>query len=447
MKKQEQGRSLTEMLGVLAVIGILSVGAVVGYKYAGDKITANRIYHDIKLVYMNAHTSHNVPYLWTQSALSSAGEQYPLFIRRDQTNNNFVMVQNISQSVCDMLLDMATDAQEMTLYDIEGNLLVCMDNQSIVASFDGEVPLVPCENGVDDCPQKYNSYCDMTQKVCKNCDWGQRANDSGTGCVDLCSDRSDEFTLSCGSAEVQANWCCPADGVCSDKIGQCVSDENACIYELKKTDFKANCAGTITFSDTFSANCSGTITFTTLPDGKKQASLQTQGCKTGEFCQFGWTKETWRSDEPTPSLTDATTTKIYGQCHGISSTSYASVYPTVTLNITQGCKTGEFCQFGWTKDAWGSDEDTPSLTDITTTKIYGQCHGISTTSSVTAYSTIKLSPIKACDEGLYCHIQWENGDCSVPLKTVTTERVYGACATLSGSNTLCPIETQGLIFE
>ena len=446
MKKQEQGRSLTEMLGVLAVIGILSIGAVVGYKYAGDKITANRIYNDIKLAYIDVHTSHNVPYLWTQSSLTPVG-QYQLFVRRDQINNDFVMVQNISQGVCEMLLEMATDAKEMTLYDVDGNSLVCASTQNIIASFSGEAPLVPCENGASDCPKKYNTYCDMTQKVCKNCDWGQRANDSGTGCVDLCADRTDGFTLSCGSAEVQANWCCPADSVCSETVGQCVSDENACIYELKKTDFKANCAGTITFSSAFSANCSGTVTFTTLPDGQKQASIQTQGCKTGEFCQFGWTKETWDANETEPLLTDATTTKIYGQCHGISTTSSVTAYPTATLNITQGCGEGQFCQFGWTKDAWRADETTPSLTNATTTKIYGQCHGISTTSSVTAYSTMKLSPIKACDEGLYCHIQWEKGDCSTALKTVSTDRVYGACATLSGSNTQCPVDTQGLIFE
>ena len=446
MKKQEQGRSLTEMLGVLAVIGILSIGAVVGYKYAGDKITANRIYNDIKLAYMDIHTSHNVPYQWTQSAFRP-DSGYTLFVRRDKSANDFVRVDMVDEGVCSRLLELANDGKEMTLYNINSESLMCAGEQNIIASFSGEPPLIPCENGVSDCPEGYNSYCDNTKKICQKCELGQRTNDSGTGCVDLCADRTDGQTLSCLSEEYGVNWCCPADGVCSDKIGQCVSDENACIYELKKTDFKANCAGTITFSSTFSTNCSGTVTFTTLPDGQKQASIQTQGCKTGEFCQFGWTKETWNANETEPLLTDATTTKIYGQCHGISTTSSVTAYPTATLNITQGCGEGQFCQFGWTKDAWGSDEDTPSLTDVTMTKIYGQCHGISTTSSVTAYSTIKLSPIKACDDGLYCHIQWENGDCSVPLKTVSTDRVYGACATLSGSNTQCPVDTQGLIFE
>ena len=34
LKKQETGRSMIEMLGVLAVIGVLSVGGVYGYTTA-----------------------------------------------------------------------------------------------------------------------------------------------------------------------------------------------------------------------------------------------------------------------------------------------------------------------------------------------------------------------------------------------------------------------------
>ena len=40
-KINEIGRSMVEMLGVLAVIGILSVGGVMGYKFAMLKYAAN----------------------------------------------------------------------------------------------------------------------------------------------------------------------------------------------------------------------------------------------------------------------------------------------------------------------------------------------------------------------------------------------------------------------
>ena len=43
IKKNESGRSMVEMLGVLAIIGVLSVGGIAGYKMAMDKILMNKI--------------------------------------------------------------------------------------------------------------------------------------------------------------------------------------------------------------------------------------------------------------------------------------------------------------------------------------------------------------------------------------------------------------------
>ena len=41
--KQEQGRSIPEMLGVLAIIGVLSIGGIAGYKYAMNRHKTNEI--------------------------------------------------------------------------------------------------------------------------------------------------------------------------------------------------------------------------------------------------------------------------------------------------------------------------------------------------------------------------------------------------------------------
>ena len=45
----QSGRSMVEMLGALAIIGVLSVGAVVGYKYATSKHVANTIMSELNL--------------------------------------------------------------------------------------------------------------------------------------------------------------------------------------------------------------------------------------------------------------------------------------------------------------------------------------------------------------------------------------------------------------
>ena len=42
-KKSQSGRSMVEMLGVLAIIGVLSVGGIAGYSHSMSKHRANRI--------------------------------------------------------------------------------------------------------------------------------------------------------------------------------------------------------------------------------------------------------------------------------------------------------------------------------------------------------------------------------------------------------------------
>ena len=48
-KQIESGRSMTEMLGTLAIIGVLSIGGIAGYSYGMDKYRANQTMRDISL--------------------------------------------------------------------------------------------------------------------------------------------------------------------------------------------------------------------------------------------------------------------------------------------------------------------------------------------------------------------------------------------------------------
>ena len=49
-KKSQSGRSMVEMLGVLAIIGVLSIGGIAGYRTAMDKYHANEIINSINLL-------------------------------------------------------------------------------------------------------------------------------------------------------------------------------------------------------------------------------------------------------------------------------------------------------------------------------------------------------------------------------------------------------------
>ena len=58
MKKLQHGRSMVEMLGVLAIIGVLSVGAIAGYQKAMTKYKLNKYAADINSMIMNLKTLH-----------------------------------------------------------------------------------------------------------------------------------------------------------------------------------------------------------------------------------------------------------------------------------------------------------------------------------------------------------------------------------------------------
>ncbi len=47
---EEKGRSMVEMLGVLAVIGVLSITGIAGYKYAMNKYRVNEIINEINMI-------------------------------------------------------------------------------------------------------------------------------------------------------------------------------------------------------------------------------------------------------------------------------------------------------------------------------------------------------------------------------------------------------------
>ena len=49
LKSKQHGRSMLEMLAVLAIIGVLSIAALVGFTYAMNKHRANETIYDVML--------------------------------------------------------------------------------------------------------------------------------------------------------------------------------------------------------------------------------------------------------------------------------------------------------------------------------------------------------------------------------------------------------------
>ena len=73
-KPQEHGRSMTEMLGVLAIIGVLSIGGVQGYRYAMNKYQANEVVNELNL--LNAQLAIFMNSNHEDEAIMSLGDPY-----------------------------------------------------------------------------------------------------------------------------------------------------------------------------------------------------------------------------------------------------------------------------------------------------------------------------------------------------------------------------------
>ena len=56
MRVNEQGRSMIEMLGVLAIVGVLSVGGIAGYSKAMNKFKTNKVGDQIQMISTNIRT-------------------------------------------------------------------------------------------------------------------------------------------------------------------------------------------------------------------------------------------------------------------------------------------------------------------------------------------------------------------------------------------------------
>ena len=63
-KNEQSGRSMVEMLGVLAIIGVLSIGGISGYSKAMAKYRVNKTLDQISKLVMNIRSLFSASYTY-----------------------------------------------------------------------------------------------------------------------------------------------------------------------------------------------------------------------------------------------------------------------------------------------------------------------------------------------------------------------------------------------
>lgn len=107
--KQQKGRSMLELLGVLAILGILAIAVMVGFRYAADKSTANLILNDALMANVEIQSRWNLKTTDWIKFEEKVQSGKPIFMMRDIDGDYFVKVLNISKGPCKRLLDMETE--------------------------------------------------------------------------------------------------------------------------------------------------------------------------------------------------------------------------------------------------------------------------------------------------------------------------------------------------
>ena len=141
------GRSMIEMLGVLAIIGVLSITALVGFTYAMNKHRANETIYDVML------RGTNVPMVDENYASKPSGHEfrfpglvnngrqgtyYPMTTKKDAGSSYYVEATGVTYRVCEMILKMnPTDIDQIvvgnTVY--QGDSDICGTTDGLAMKF------------------------------------------------------------------------------------------------------------------------------------------------------------------------------------------------------------------------------------------------------------------------------------------------------------------------
>lgn len=127
----ESGRSMVEMLGTLAIIGVLSIGGIAGYSYGIDKYHANAIVNDVNLRavdLLSQLSQGHTPNLDSWET-TSAG-QYPISLNSDNAPTNYyIKVEQVPFEVCNMIADMMPDTVEIL---VDNATQACANGENVM---------------------------------------------------------------------------------------------------------------------------------------------------------------------------------------------------------------------------------------------------------------------------------------------------------------------------
>ena len=146
MTGMECGRSMVEMLGTLAIIGVLSIGGIAGYSYGMDKYRANTIINDIMLRATDILAKDAIPLEENLPGwpTTTAGK-YAIGLEEGTTG---IQVSGLPKRLCEMLAEGMENAAEIKIgatYVSESETVDCGDINTMTFYVDAEEEIIETE--------------------------------------------------------------------------------------------------------------------------------------------------------------------------------------------------------------------------------------------------------------------------------------------------------------
>ena len=290
---QHSGRTLLEMLAVLAIIGVLSITALVGFTYAMNKHRANETIYDVMLRGTNVpmideyYFKKDVGHEFRFPGLPGNGKRgtyYPMTTVKDKGTSYYVEATGVTYRVCELILKMnPTDIDQIVVNnsvytgdsDICGNadglaMKFCFGTDGTICngtghggssggsggtsggsesgSGSGEIGTT-CDPACGSCEQCVDGTCEVLPCSITSCPEGQQPTGTDDcGCIIGCEDKCPG--LSCGTCEVKNEDTCTCDvdpactceerggetiyyltGGCCELPSTCCSLDETCVQE------------------------------------------------------------------------------------------------------------------------------------------------------------------------------------------------------------------------
>lgn len=444
----QSGRSMVEIIGMLAIAGVLSIGITFGITYAMDKHSANTLLNDAKLAYMSAvnEITSTLPTGWKDVTSLKNQTSYELYTSKDEKGECFVLANSIPQGVCNRLLEMKTTGA-LSFFDKFGyTLSECLENTDIVFAFSGNAFGSACQTN-EDCGASFNGFCDTQYGVCRQCDTGTTINESQTECVPTCTQSSE---ISCTYQNY--GWCCPANTICNPQpdlnlplTEACLPTDGLCSCDFTPptTTIESNCSCKFTApTTTIEATCA--YDFSISEDGTTSFSL-TPGyttCPSGQYCYLKYTDTGCGS-----SATASHTGTLYGACTDLTLVNQGCpVQTTSTQPFSEctGCGNGQYCYLKYT-DTECATSAAANAGSTGETILYGACTDLTLVNQgcpVETSSTQPFSNCTGCSNGQYCYLKYQtysSGKCT-DASANHNGKLYGSCLALPSTSSFCPIQ-------